>query len=306
MKLIFQILILILICTTNMVAQNGIALVGKLGNTNPESSTFLKESPLSTSFELFDRMIVIDAKLNGNLGKYILDTGSPILILNQAPQKSSAELSGISGEGKGELLKVKNFQWAGTSSKEVDAVAFDMSNLEKALGHKINGLIGQNLFKNYELFLDISHRKIQLFKAHRSKLHKTKKYKKKISFSMKSHIPIITVKIDGKKYKFGIDTGAEVNILNKNLKNKLKNSTLHNFKSSNLHGLGGTTQIVESAELINFKIKGEDFKNYEFLLTDLSSFEEKYGQKLDGILGHPFLIDNILSINYPKQKIYIW
>lgn len=304
MKLIFQ--ILILICTTKTVAQNGIALIGNLGSTTDETSISTEKPSLSTSLELFDRMIVIDAKLNGHLGKYILDTGSPILIINQAPQTTSTALSGIAEEGRGEFLKVKNFQWAGISSKEVDAVAFDMSNLEKALGHKINGLIGQNLFKNYELYLDISNRKIQLFKAYRSSLHKSKKFKKKISFSMESHMPIITVKIDGKKYKFGIDTGAEVNILNKKLRNKLKKTSLHNFESSNLHGLGGNSQKVESAELSYFKIKGETFENYKFLFTDLSSFEEKYGQKLDGILGHPFLIDNILSINYRKQKIYIW
>jgi hypothetical protein len=181
-----------------------------------------------------------------------------------------------------------------------------MSNLEKALGYKIDGLIGQNILNDFELFLDIPNQKIQLFKAYRSKLHKTKKHHQKVSYSNKSHLPIISVRIDGKKYNFGIDTGAEVNVLNKNLKDRFDEEILTNFTESNLHGLGGKTQSVESANLSNFKIKKINCKNYQFLLTDLTSFEKKYNQKLDGILGHPFLLQNILSINYQKQKIYFW
>ncbi len=304
MKHLFQLIILFL--ATNMVAQNGIAIVGNVTKEINKNSEIIEKGSAETTFELFDRMIVMDATLNGNAGKYILDTGSPILILNQAPLKNSTSLGGISEEGHAELIKVKNFQWAGISRKGIDAVAYDMSKLEKALGHNINGLIGYNLFKNYELFLDISNGKIQLFKAYHSSLHKSKKYQKKVSFSNQSHIPIITVKIDGKKYRFGIDTGAEVNVLNKSLKDKLEKTALKNFQSSNLHGLGGVNQEVESADLAKFKIKGIDCENYNFLLTDLTSFEEKYGQKLDGILGHPFLLNNVLSINYQKQKIYFW
>jgi len=304
MKYFFQLLMLLL--TTNLVAQNGIALVGNIDEDIIRNINTTETGALESSFELFDRMIVVEAILNGRLGKYILDTGSPMLILNQVPQEKSTSLGGISDEGDAEFVKVQNFQWAGILNKEIDAVAYDLSQLEKALGYKINGLIGQNIFKNYELFLDVSNRKIQLFKSYRSQLHKRNKHKQKISFSNKSHIPIITVKIDGKKYRFGIDTGAEVNVLNKHLKGSFGNDILKNFKSSNLHGLGGVNQEVESAELSNFKIRKKDCENYEFLLTDLTSFEEKYGQKLDGILGYPFLLNNILSINYQKQKIYIW
>ncbi len=304
MRYLFQ--FLILFYAINLVAQNGIVLVEnnlEILYRNSESSS---EAPFETSFELYDRMIVVEAKLNGTKGKYILDTGSPMLILNQIPQKKSTSLGGISEESHAEIIKVKNFKWAGITNTKITAIACDMSNLEKALGYKIDGLIGQKILNDFELFLDIPNQKIQLFKAYRSKLHKTKKHHQKVSYSNKSHIPIIKVKINGKKYYFGIDTGAEVNVLNKDLKDRFSEKILTNFTESNIHGLGGKTQSVESANLSNFKIKKIDFNNFQFLLTDLSSFEKKYGQKLDGILGHPFLLQNILSINYQKQKIYFW
>lgn len=297
---------LFLFFAINLVAQNGIALIGNDLEFDISNSETSSDANFESSFELYDRMIVVDAKLNGKFGKYILDTGSPMLIVNQIPQKKSTSLEGISDESHAEIIKVKSFQWAGVLNSGITAIAYDMSNLENALGHKIDGLIGQNLLNDFELYLDISSQKIQLLKPYRSKLHKTTKHKLKVSYSNKSHIPIISVKIDGKKYFFGIDTGAEVNILNKNLKDRFSKKILTSFTESNLHGLGGKTQRVESANLSNFKIKKIDCKNYNFLLTDLISFEEKYGQKLDGILGHPFLLKNILSINYQKQKIYFW
>ena len=297
---------LFLFFAINLIAQNGIILVGNDFKFRKGNSEISKENTFESSFELYDRMIVVDAKLNGKAGKYILDTGSPILILNQLPQKEFTSLEGISEENHAELIEVKSFQWAGILNTEIVAVAYDMSNLEKALGHKIDGLIGQNVLNNFELFLDLSNRKIQLFKAYRSSLHKSKKHQQKVSFSNDSHLPIISIKIEGKNYNFGIDTGAEVNVLNKNLKDTLGEEILSNFTETNLHGLGGTSQKVESANLSLFNIKEIDCKNYNFLLTDLTSFEKKYGHTLDGILGHPFLLKNILSINYQKQKIYFW
>lgn len=305
MKFIFQLIILFF--ATNMVAQNGVALVrNNFEAKSLNAKKLTDENPLESSFELLDRMIIVEAKLDGEIGKYILDTGSPMLILNKAPKSNSTTLGGISENGKAEFIKVHNFQWAGISNKEIDAIAFDMSNLEKTLGYKINGLIGQNIYNNYELYLDVANQKVQLFKAYRSKLHKNNKYQQKISFSSKSHLPIITVKINGKKYRFGIDTGAEVNVLNKNIKHDLDSGFLDIFELSNLHGLGGITQEVESANLTKFKIKGKEFESFNFLLIDLTSFEEEYDLQLDGILGYPFLAKNILSINYQKQKIYIW
>ncbi|MFK7775740.1 MAG: pepsin/retropepsin-like aspartic protease family protein [Saprospiraceae bacterium] len=304
MKLFIQLILLFF--ASHLVAQNGVALVENNIEINNENSTKTINEALETSFELLDRMIIVEARLDGKIGKYILDTGSPILILNQKPKENSITLGGISEDEQAELIKVNNFQWAGISNTEIDAIACDMTNLEKVLGHKISGLIGQNIYNNYELFLDVANQKIQLFKAFRSELHKKNKYQQKVSFSSKSHLPVIIVKIQGKKYRFGIDTGAEVNVLNKNLKHELGSNYLKNFQKSSLHGIGGISQNVESVDLPKFKIKGKGYENFNFLLYDLTSFEKENNLQLDGILGYPFLVKNILSINYQKQKIYIW
>lgn len=291
--------------SVSVFGQDNIALVGskiELGKTTKSS---FDEAALESSFEFYDRMIIVEANLNGVKGKYILDTGSPMLMLNQKPKIGDSQIGGIAEKCDAEYIEVREFKWAGISKKSIEALAFDMSNLEKSLGTSIDGLIGQNVFKSYELYLDIAQQKIQLFKARRSSLHKKRKFQKRVSFSMEKHIPVITVKIDGKKYRFGIDTGAEVNVLSQELKNDLEDS-LENFNHSTIQGIGGLPQKVESATLSQFSIKKENFKNFNFLLIDFSSFENDFGLNLDGILGYPFLKENVLSINYQKQKIYIW
>lgn len=301
-NLLFTIIILLPQFT---LAQDNIALVG----SHIETKNFNKEKSsnkvFESNFELYDRIILVEAELNGIKGKYILDTGSPMLLINQKPNNNESIIGGISKNCKGEIVNVKEFVWAGISKKYIEAVAIDLSGLEKSIGTSISGLIGQNIFQNYELYLDVSGQVIKLYKTRKSELHKNRSFKEKINFSMQSHIPIITVKIDGKKYRFGIDTGSEVNVLNKKLRGKL-DAQLFGSKASQLVGVDGNPQNLESATLNDFKIKGNEFRNFDFLLMDFSILEESFDMKLDGILGYPFLAQNQISINYKKQKIYLW
>lgn len=286
-------------------SQDNIALVA----SSIEGKNVAKEKPtkdvFATSFVLHDRMIFVEAELNGIKGKYILDTGSPMLLINKNPKANQSIIGGISKNCKAEIIDVKEFVWAGISNKYIEAVAIDLSELEKSIGTSISGLIGQNIFRNYELYLDISNKEIKLYKPRKSSLHKKREYKEKIHFSMEGHIPVITVKIDGKKFRFGIDTGSEVNVLNKDLKGRLE-SQLFDIQESQIVGVDGNRQDIESTALSNFKIKGNDNANFKFLLMDFSRMEKDFGLRLDGILGFPFLSKNLISINYRKQKIYMW
>ena len=286
--------------------QDNIALVRSKVEIKNLSNNPATSGEYFSNFELHDRMIIVTAKLNGKEGKYILDTGSPMLVLNKKIENVSTQIGGFSKDCDSEIVAVKKFEWAGMSNKNIEAIAFDMSGLVKSLGIEVQGLIGQNLFKNYELLIDIENKKIQLFNPKKSTLHKTSKYSQKINFSLEHHIPVITVKIDGKKYRFGIDTGAEVNVISRDLKEKFEKKLLHNFQVNNLHGIDGISQKVVSANLSNFKIKKRNFSNFNFLFIDFTPLQQGYELEIDGILGYPFLKENKISINYKKQKIYFW
>lgn len=305
MKLLLYISILFFpVC---IFSQENIALVGsktKFKNVKENTNEF---DGYETTFELHDRIILVNAEVDGIKGKFILDTGSPILMLNEKDANGDIIVGGISKNCSAKAVKVKEFKWAGISTKSIEALAFDMSKLEKSIGTKISGLIGQSIFQDYELFIDLAQQKIQLFKGRKSRLHKANKPKNKISFTFENHIPVINVKINGKRYRFGIDTGAEVNALNKKFQKRFEElSLINNPRETSLNGIDGITQKTYAANLTNFKIRGKDFKNFEFLMMDFSTLEKDFDLQLDGILGYPFLVKNILSINYRKQKIYLW
>ena len=270
------------------------------------SKKVTKKEVFETKFELRDRLIFIEATLNGKFGKYILDTGAPMLMVNAKPEKPTSKISSISKSCKAELIQVEEFNWGGTTNKSVDAIAFDMTDLEKITGEEIDGLIGQNMFSNYELYLDIANRKVQLHRAYRSKLHKHNKPSTKIPFTFHDHLPVITIKIDGKKYRFGIDTGAEVNVMDKSLAEKLPKDFLKNMVVDNLQGVDGKPQFVKTASLNNFEVKENTYSDYRFFLMDLEHLQTEDSTQLDGILGFPFFEKNAISINYKKQRIYIW
>ena len=297
--------ILLITFSSLLQGQDNVAYVRSLDK--PESiSKSSKKDVLETNFELRDRLIFMEASLNGKTGKYILDTGAPMLMVNANPKNATSNISSISKSCKAEIIKVEEFNWGGTSNKSVEAIAFDMTDLEKITGEHIDGLIGQNMFSNFELYLDIANRKVQLHRAYRSKLHKNNKPSTKIPFSLHDHLPVITVKIDGKKYKFGIDTGAEVNVIDKDIAEKLPTEFFHNLVIDDLQGVDGKPQFVKTASLNNFEVKNNSYKNFKFFFVDLNHLQTETSPKLDGILGFPFFEKNAISINYKKQRLYIW
>ena len=302
----FCLLIPLLFLTTFLVGQNTIALVHSSPSENTSAKIKSDKKVFEATFEMHDRIILVEAEMNGILGKYILDTGSPTLIINQKVKNTTQQLFGVTQNCAAKIVDIENFTWAGISKKSIEAVAVDLSDLEKSLGTKINGLIGQEIFGDYELYLDLSKKIIQLHRPTRSTLHKNNQYQQKISFATNNHIPIITVKIDGKKYRFGIDTGAEVNVLNQDLKDKLGTSFLKDIQTNNINGVDGISQEVPTAQLLAFEIKKQSFQNFEFFFLDLTQFADDFNRPLDGILGYPFLVQNSISINYYKQKIYFW
>jgi len=289
-----------------LTGQDNIALVGSKEGSSIELDLGEIESYKETKFKLHDRLIIVEAELNGKIGNYIFDTGSPNLLINQKVENSSSLIGGVAKNCEAEVIDVQEFKWAGISSKSIQAVAFDMTNLEKTFGAKIDGLIGQGLFNQYEILIDFSNQYIRLFKPKKSKFHKKNKYQQKINFSFENHIPVIMVKIDGKKYRFGIDTGAEVNVLNKELKEELELSLFSNWDEGKVYGVDGISEKIESANLDLFLIKKSKVENQKFMFMDFTNLKDEFDMELDGILGYPFLSRNVISINYQKKKIYIW
>ena len=124
----------------------------------------------------------------------------------------------------------------------------------------------------------------------------------KIEFKLASHIPIIECKVGKQKISFGLDTGAQVNLINE--------TDLYKFQSfytatdtDTLYGADKSPQEVSIGKLTGLIIKNQTFPAMETVISDISHINNSTDEYMDGILGYELLKQQPISLNYKKQKI---
>ena len=147
---------------------------------------------------------------------------------------------------------------------------------------------------------------VLLYNPRKAPIHKATKPLHKIPFSLHDHLPVISLKIDGKTYKFGLDTGAGANVLDPKLKEMLLEKGASRGPIAEMQGMDRSIVQVETIKVPELELSGGSIKDVKFLLNDLSHLGGKTGIHIDGLLGYPFLSKMKFSINYQKQKIYVW
>jgi hypothetical protein len=269
-------------------------------------------------FTMSGNLVLVEAEVNGQKGFFILDSGAPGLKINtvhckpiNANSLSENENAGITGEvGQVFLQTIRKFAWNHILIKNVQVESFDLSHVESAKQHKILGLIGYEIFKDYEMLLDYKAFQIVLYELNQNGDRLASRSidtppTDTTSFKLVGHIPVLKVKIDAFQLRFGLDTGAELNVLSVGINSKV----LQHFKITKRFFLNGNGK--EKLEVLGGKIPlvsvGKvNYTNMRAILTDMSKMNKAYGLTLDGILGYEFLYRNQTSINFRKQILYIW
>ena len=182
----------------------------------------------------------------------------------------------------------------------------DISHLEESFDREIAGLIGFDVLADFELLFDYEKHEVQILNARKNSLHKNNQPLQKISFQKQGHLPVIQAKIGGKSYRFGIDTGAEVNLLDKTILKDLDKNAATVLADEPIQGLENATLLVPAVSVNNTVVQSNDFPDMKYLFVDFSAVNQDQAAKIDGLLGFPFLEKTKVSINYKKQKIYIW
>lgn len=299
--------LLLIILSVNLNAQSSVAY---LNAPNFENRTvkLTEKSEANKSFELIGGMIFIEANVNGKDGTFILDTGAPGLILNEKPLKKSEDLvaGGINGTVEIGEVAIQNFAWGIINLSNIKGYSLDISHLEESFEKDIAGLIGFDVLADFELLFDYENKEVQILSAHKNELHKNNKPLQKISFQKQGHLPVIQAKIGKKNYYFGIDTGAEVNLLDAAILERLDENLLQINESTTIQGLDNSPQLVQTGTIKNTKIQATNFPEMDYLFVDFSAINKNRDTKIDGLLGFTFLAKSKVSINYKKQKIYFW
>ena len=123
----------------------------------------------------------------------------------------------------------------------------------------------------------------------------------------KSGIPIIKVKIKGKDYKFMLDSGANVNVIDSRLLEEIKEENTE-IQASNGMTVASGDMNAGGVMPLTFKHKNKTFTE-DFELLDMSdafnSIAQRDGVELHGILGSKFFNKHKWSIDFEDLVIWI-
>lgn len=274
-------------------------------------------SPLTirAPFRLAGRLIIVQAEIDGQKGNFILDTGAEKLVINERHfgkgwrDDRSAKAGVLGNIAEGHSCLLVNLAWQGMSFKKVKADVVDLSHLEEQKNFPILGLIGYEIVKDYELLIDFQQRQIVLTRTNETgerldNQAATAPPVDSLPFSLAQHIAVLDGDINGHGVAFGLDSGAEYNLLNR----KAGREVLRNFEAlqhAAIHDAGGraSTELL-AGRLYQLSIQNLSCSGMPTVLMNMDNMNRLLQSRLDGVLGAEFLANRRTIINYKKKKLY--
>ncbi len=260
-------------------------------------------------FDLRGGLIFLTANMSGQQDSFVLDTGAPSLLLNRQVSADSSDTfaTDITGNISMQNVVIPEFRIGNVISNRVNAYFLDLSHIESSKQHKVAGMIGYEQVQDYEVFLDYQRKEMLLLDPVKGIYPQKIKPTGFIPFTMQKHFIVIVAKVGGKKLRFGVDTGAEVNLLSKKAYEKLApHINFEKEESINVRGVNEETLSSQQVVIEQTIVRRKNYSNMPYVVMDMEAMNNIYGIKLDGILGYPFLASQKFSINYAEKTMYIW
>ncbi|WP_210464582.1 aspartyl protease family protein [Rufibacter roseolus] len=267
-------------------------------------------------------LILLQARADTTLGNFILDTGAQNLVLNLTyfrdypkTRDSGAQRTSVTGSTAGvSKTVVKNFTLGTLRYNRLKADLTSLGHLENTKGVKILGLLGMELFRQCEMIIDYERSLIYLHQigkkeadTYRSAFLRDTSTYHNIPIDLKDNRIIAHTEMAGKKIDFIIDCGAETNILDSRLPNKV-------FENVEITGrvlLSGTgNRKIEAlrGDMKNVRFGTQDIPSLPVLITSLENTCFSYNGCINGVLGFDFLAvnNNKIGFNFVRRELYIW
>jgi len=280
----------------------------KNNNLNPS-----KQSWFTVPFKQVGNLIEIKASINGIVRTFILDNGAPMLVLNSAYIKSDSlsKKEAIQGQGSGGTIDnmhidtIDQFEMKDIQLKDQRALVVNLTHLEQETHSIIYGLIGYEIYKNYDLLFDYKNKTITFIRAEKTnafmynKLSSSKFIEVPI---MNNHIAVVDCEMKHKLYKMGIDCGAESNLFDTNLISELQ-SNIKSMQSDELLGANASSTNTSSGKIKRIKIGTRKFRNSITVFNAIEHLNQNSPIKIDGLIGYEILSKQKTLLSYSNKKL---
>lgn len=176
----------------------------------------------------------------------------------------------------------------------------DLSHISRAIGSDIAGVIGFDVLSAYKVSINYKSGEI-IFSALPNEPETTG-----TDFELFLNHIYVPVIIDDKEFFFLLDTGASHCVLSKMLVDSLGlMKKLHPARVDTLIGASGSASEVPTFFLDSLTVSSKTTVNVEVAIVDLSTFSSILGREIYGVIGHNFLKNFELVLNYRDMKLFL-
>lgn len=267
-------------------------------------------------FTLVGQLMMVEASVDTVTGYFIVDTGAERLVVNKkhyAPGLLSIPVVSTGNTGFVQSAVGKNIDSLRVEllvMKDLFAHFVDLSHIEAKKNTRIAGILGYDVFKDFELFIDFPERRIVLYRLNRqgNRIDADTRWESpadSMSFTLKKHLIHVVTEINHVKVKMILDSGAELNLIDRHVNRRvLDNFTI--IKRVNLVGVGQKEVEVLAGVLKDVRCGQQYQEKMNTLLTSLDAMNDGLGAQADGVIGYEFLKSRRTLVNYITHKIYFF
>lgn len=266
-------------------------------------------------FRLSDRLILVQAGVDTLKGNFVLDTGAEGLVLNarhfEGERLQAAASGGVTGGVRRVYLReMEEMTWGLLTYLDLEADVIDLSHIEYKKNIRLLGLIGYELLKDFEIFIDFQLRQLTLRRLDRKgrrldTLPLLEQPSDSMDIQVIRYVIVLPSEVGGKKVAFSLDTGAEVNLLDRRINRRVLDH-FEILKRVKLNGTGPNSVEVLAGRLGSVRCGPVNCRPMQTLLTNLDDIQDVYGFSLDGVLGFEFLFRRRVAINYRRKMLYFY
>ena len=257
-------------------------------------SDAVKPDSVRAPFSTKDSLIQVKAFVNGKEELFILDNACPYLVINsrhwEMKSDSSIYARGIGGVIESGTVFIDSFNWQGIQKAKFKAVAANLANL----GDSICGLIGYDVFKEYEFQLNFDSSWLELNRANNEISREDFESNQiAIPFQMVKHLPVVKIVLEKDTLLMGIDCGNSQSLLYASSLSRFYN--ISHLRNTILRGGGDSAILVREGVLNKFTIDTLSYEEMKFSFDDraMGQINQSLPIKIDGLLGLDFLKEKI-------------
>jgi hypothetical protein len=112
--------------------------------------------------------------------------------------------------------------------------------------------------------------------------------------------------VDGKTYRFMIDTGSSTTLVSPDLAAALRpKDKAGPPRTVEIRSADGREVSLTAVTLRQFSLGAAGFERVPALIYDFSDLSDHLGMKIDGIIGFPLFREKLLTLDYPAARLGI-